>query len=271
MTEKIVGRIGKKIEAEAAATSAARVGSLRQGSEAGRPGATARRRGRPGGPESRARLLEAAGKLFAREGFDAVSTRALARAAKVNLAAITYHFGGKQGLYHEVLRQLVDDTEPLVAPVVERLGDGVRAAGADRKALAGLAAWFIRHLFTAILSHEPIRWQMAMVLREFYEPSEEFPMLLRERINPLHDAVAGLVAAAKGQGPRAPETLLLTHAVLGQCMMFGAARTVVWARLDWDGYTPERVERIIATVTPAVLAMLGLPDAAGTKTAEAGG
>ncbi len=249
MSEKIRGKIAKKVEAASAGAA---------------------RRGRPGGPESRARLLEAAGKLFARDGFDAVSTRALARAAGANLAAITYHFGGKQGLYHAVLRQLVEDTEPLVAPVIERLGAGVKAAGADRKALAGLAAWFIRHLFTAILSHEPIRWQMAMVLREFYEPSDEFPMLLRERVNPLHDAVAGLVAAATGQGARAPETLLLTHAVIGQCMMFGAARTVVWARLDWDGYTPERVERIIATVTPAVLAMLGLPDAVGTKAVEAG-
>ncbi len=268
MSEKIEGKIAKKVGA--ASAGAARRGGLRQGKEAARPGANARGRGRPGGPESRARLLEAAGKLFARDGFDAVSTRALARAAGANLAAITYHFGGKQGLYHAVLRQLVDDTEPLVAPVIERLGAGVKAAGADRKALAGLAAWFIRHLFTAILSQEPIRWQMAMVLREFYEPSEEFPMLLRERVNPLHDAVAGLVAAATGQGARAPETLLLTHAVLGQCMMFGAARTVVWARLDWDGYTPERVERIIATVTPAVLAMLGLPDAVGTKAVEAG-
>lgn len=265
-----MGKPGGKIEAEAAGAAAARLGEPRQGRAAGRPGANARGRGRPGGEDSRARLLEAAGKLFARGGFDAVSTRALARAAKVNLAAITYHFGGKQGLYHEVLRQLVDDTEPLVAPVVERLGDGVKAAGADRQALAGLAAWFIRHLFTAILGHEPMRWQMAMVLREFHEPSEEFPMLLRERISPLHDAVAGLVAAATGEAPRAPETLLLTHAVIGQCMMFGAARTLVWARLGWDGYTPQRVERIIATVTPAVLAMLGLPDAAGVRPAGAG-
>ena len=53
-------------------------------------------------------------------------------------------------------------------------------------------------------------------------------------------------------------------------MMFGAARTVVWARLDWDGYTPARVERIIAPVTPAGPAILGLPDPAGTKTAGAG-
>ena len=218
------------------------------------------RRGRPGGEESRARLLEAAGKLFARDGFHGVSTRALANAAKVNLAAITYHFGGKQALYHEVLRQLVDDTSPLVEPIIERLNTGVKEADGDERALGALAAWFIDRLFTGILGAEQVRWQMALMLREFHQPSEEFPMLLRERINPLHDAVARLVGAAKGQSPKAPETLLLTHALIGQCMVFGMARTVVWARLDWQGYTPERVKRIIGTLTPAVLAMLGLAE-----------
>lgn len=230
------------------------------------------RRGRPGGEESRARLLEAAGQLFARDGFHGVSTRALANAANVNLAAITYHFGGKQALYHEVLRQLVDDTSPLVEPIIERLSAGVKEAGGDKRALGALAAWFIDRLFTGILGAEQVRWQMALMLREFHQPSEEFPMLLRERINPLHDAVARLVGAAKGQSPKAPETLLLTHALIGQCMVFGMARTVVWARLDWEGYTPERVKRIIGTLTPAVLAMLGLaeveaPTKAGAKAA----
>lgn len=225
----------------------------------GRALRAARGRGRPGGEESRARLLEAAGKLFARDGYHGVSTRALADAAKVNLAAITYHFGGKQALYHEVLRRLVDDTSPLVGPIIERLNTGVKEAGGDKRALGALAAWFIDRLFTGILGAEQVRWQMALMLREFHQPSEEFPMLLREHINPLHDAVARLVGAAKGESPKAPETLLLTHALIGQCMVFGMARTVVWARLDWQGYTPARVKRIIATLTPAVLAMLGLP------------
>ncbi len=100
---------------------------------------------------------------------------------------------------------------------------------------------------------------MGLMLREFHQPSAAFPMLLDERIHPLHDAVAGLVAAATGGAPAAPETRLLTAALISQCIGFGIARTVVCARLGWDRYTPERVERIIRTVTPAVLAMLGLP------------
>ena len=93
-------------------------------------------------------------------------------------------------------------------------------------------------------------------------------MLLEERIHPLHNAVALLVGAATDQDAEAPETRLLTAAIIGQCMALGAARTVVCARLGWDGYTPERVDFIIRTLTPAVLAMLGLPQIEG---AAAGG
>jgi AcrR family transcriptional regulator len=47
------------------------------------------------------RLLNAAEKLFAKEGYDGVGMRALAREAKANLGAVTYHFGSKKALYVE--------------------------------------------------------------------------------------------------------------------------------------------------------------------------
>lgn len=52
---------------------------------------------------SRHRLIEAATPLFARKGFAAVSIRELAEAAELNSALISYHFGGKEGLYAAVL------------------------------------------------------------------------------------------------------------------------------------------------------------------------
>ncbi len=224
---------------------------------------------RADGAASRARILEAAGKLFADQGYEAVSTRALAKAARVNLSAIGYHFGGKAGLYQQVVRQLIVDSEPIMGPAIERLEGGVANARGDRVRLAQVMAGFVRHLLGAVLRDERMRWQMALILREFHQPSPWFPMLLEERIHPLHNAVAGLVGGATGRRPEAAETRLLTAALIGQCMALGAARRVVWARLGWDGYTPERVEFIVRTLTPAVLAMFGLPsidpDAQGGK------
>ncbi len=244
-------------------------GGVRAAPPGGRAGP--QNRVRADGAASRARMLEAAGKLFASQGYTAVSTRALAGAARVNLSAIAYHFGDKEGLYHAVLRQLIAETEPILQPAVEHLGAGVAAAAGDRVQLARIAAGLVRHLLVSIVGNERMRWHMALLLREFQEPSSAFPMLLEERIHPLHNAVAGLVGAATGRAPGDPETRLLTAAVIGQCMMFGAARAVVLARLGWDAYTPERVETIGRTIAPAVLAMLGLPPIDGDAPAEAGG
>ena len=61
------------------------------------------------------RILEAAEELFALHGFDSVSVRDVTQKAGVNVAAVSYHFGSREGLTQAVL-------ERSIAPVVaERL------------------------------------------------------------------------------------------------------------------------------------------------------
>jgi AcrR family transcriptional regulator len=50
-------------------------------------------------------ILDAAEKLFARQGFEAASLRAIIADAGVNLAAIHYHFRSKEGLVRAVLQR----------------------------------------------------------------------------------------------------------------------------------------------------------------------
>jgi len=51
------------------------------------------------------RLLDAAENLFAEKDFENVSIRELAAAADVNVAAVNYHFQGKENLFHEVVQR----------------------------------------------------------------------------------------------------------------------------------------------------------------------
>ena len=71
------------------------------------PARKRRARGRPKGASAgnvRERLLEAARELFLRYGYRAVSSRQIGAAAGVNFAMIRYYFGGKPGLYREILQ-----------------------------------------------------------------------------------------------------------------------------------------------------------------------
>lgn len=54
------------------------------------------------------RILGAAETLFARHGFAGASLRQVTAAAKVNLAAVNYHFGSKENLINEVFRRRLD-------------------------------------------------------------------------------------------------------------------------------------------------------------------
>lgn len=59
---------------------------------------------RPPGPDTpRGRILAAARELFAVNGLNGTSTRAIAEKAAVNLAMIHYYFGSKESLYERVL------------------------------------------------------------------------------------------------------------------------------------------------------------------------
>lgn len=64
----------------------------------------------PTSPDESAKglILQAAQRLFAREGFETVSMRMLTQEAEVNLASVNYHFGSKQGLIDAVISDYVN-------------------------------------------------------------------------------------------------------------------------------------------------------------------
>ena len=53
---------------------------------------------------TRERVMKAAERLIAEHGYESTSIRAIVAKARVNQAAINYHFAGKEGLYREILR-----------------------------------------------------------------------------------------------------------------------------------------------------------------------
>lgn len=101
--------------------------------------AVTRRRPRtpaPHGEATRARIVRAAGKAFSSKGFDAASTREIARAAGVPQGQLTYHFPNKDVLWRaaadHIFGQLRGAVEGRVAalselPPAERSREAIRA------------------------------------------------------------------------------------------------------------------------------------------------
>ncbi|MEA1902476.1 MAG: TetR/AcrR family transcriptional regulator [Actinomycetota bacterium] len=57
--------------------------------------------------ETREQVIEAAEVLFARNGYSATSLREITETARVNIAAVNYHFGSKEKLLIEILDRVV--------------------------------------------------------------------------------------------------------------------------------------------------------------------
>lgn len=53
-------------------------------------------------------------KLFAQLGLDKCSTREIAKESDSNISLISYYFGGKEGLYKEVMRQHISEVKKSV-------------------------------------------------------------------------------------------------------------------------------------------------------------
>src|SRR5262245_64738187 len=85
--------------------------------------------------ETRERLIEASARLFAERGFSKVTVREICQRANANVAAVNYHFGGKDGLYQEIVSSAIR--------TMQSTTDEIREAGAKRPAEEQLAI-FVR-------------------------------------------------------------------------------------------------------------------------------
>ena len=55
------------------------------------------------------RIISTATRLFAAHGYDGTSTRNICEAAGANIAALHYHFGSKENLYHHIIEQFATE------------------------------------------------------------------------------------------------------------------------------------------------------------------
>lgn len=85
-------------------------------------------------------LLEAAVRLFSRNGYSAVSLREIAKAADANVGSLTYHFGSKANLLREIYQR---HTAPMNRRRLELLGEARRIHNSDERLMAILRAYVL--------------------------------------------------------------------------------------------------------------------------------
>lgn len=137
--------------------------------------------------EARQRLLHAGLRLFAQHGFAKTTTRELAEAAQVNVAAISYYFGDKAGLYRGVF---VACANPVDEEIARFAGPGLDLT----QALRGLYAGFVDTLRRG----EEARLFMKLYFREMLEPTGVWQETIDHDFRPQHEALVALLVRQLG-------------------------------------------------------------------------
>ncbi|WP_313514251.1 TetR/AcrR family transcriptional regulator [Pseudomonas sp.] len=132
-----------------------------------------RRAPRGDGDATRLKVLNAAGKLIALNGFAATSSKVISETAGVDLASINYHFGGRSGLYEAVL---IEGHGRLIS--LEALEVLARDSISPIKKLEIL----IDSLVMQIYSEDD--WPVRVVARELLSPTAHVKALLAEGVMP---------------------------------------------------------------------------------------
>jgi len=163
---------------------------------------------RSDGAQTRDQILQVAGRVFAEKGFERTTSREICTTAGTNMAAVNYHFGGKDGMYKAVL---VEAHGQLV-----RLDDleAIRQSGSAQTQLRALIRLFVRRALRPALP-----WGLRVLLHELMAPSTHVPALLQQAVLPKIRVMIAMVAAVLGLTDDDPAAQRALAFVVLPCVM----------------------------------------------------
>ena len=193
------------------------------------------------------RLLEAAGEVFAENGFRGATVREICSRAGANIAAINYHFGDKEQLYCQVLQHWLGEALRKFPP------DGhLPATAPPRQRLSA----FIRSFLFRLLGEGTPAWHGRLMAREMSEPTAAFDIVITETARPMAQRLHGIVREL--MGPNVSERTIRDHAlsVVGQCCFYRHAHQMIRRLYPDLKYTSEHIEHLAEHITHFSLAAI---------------
>ncbi len=172
----------------------------------------------PDRSETRLRILHAAAGIFSERGYAATTIRMISARAKVNLAAVNYHFGGKEALYRETIRYVRARAYEHY-PTTFGLSTG---ASPEERLYA-----FIRSFLLRTSAEERNLGFGTLVMREMVEPTSALDMLIDEGIRSLFGQLTEIVSDLLDNHADDELVLACSRSVMSQCLFYLFSRSVI--------------------------------------------
>jgi AcrR family transcriptional regulator len=188
---------------------------------------------------TKGRILQVAEKLFSEKGFSSVSIRDITQSADCNVAAVNYHFGTKENLYHDVFRQrILPRMEKIRSRIIDHLGQS------PDPGLETVIRALVTTLFTNNLMEKKDDTFNRLILSERQSPAGVMDIIINEALVPHYESLLVLFK------PHFPENVdegrikLKILSILAMTLYFAHSRVSV-SRFTGREYDESFIQEII--------------------------
>jgi AcrR family transcriptional regulator len=197
--------------------------------------------------ETQKRLLEAAGEVFAEQGFHNATVREICQRARANVAAVNYHFGDKEGLYAAVIEYA--HTRALEKyPLTQADCEDIPAAQRLHT--------FIQHIVFSLFDEGEPAWRSKLMAREMIEPTAALDAMVEKIIRPTAQRLEAIVRELLGPVTTDEQVRLSQLSIIGQCLHHRNAQPVIQRLFPLQRYGPEEVKVLADHITRFSLSAL---------------
>jgi TetR/AcrR family transcriptional regulator, regulator of cefoperazone and chloramphenicol sensitivity len=159
---------------------------------------------------TREKIIKAASRAFARNGYDGASIRTIVAAADVNQAAINYHFGSKEGLYRAVLQ----------AALLALMNDDGGGRGDGALSREAALRRFLRQQLRPMISGDELSAYVRIFGWETLKPSPVFRKFMAREAAPFFADATELVRRFLPDGASDKQAVVGALWLFGQCSIF---------------------------------------------------
>src|ERR1700726_3230218 len=157
--------------------------------------------------KTRDKILLAAGQVFAEQGFEGATIRAITERAGVNVAAVNYHFRDKAELYTRVVVDACSARAAWRDVIAE-------APNSPEERLRSL----IFHFLESLLDPDRAAWKRWLMAREMANPTSALDELVEKNIRPFrNEFLLPTLRELTGGKLNRRQLSLISISVMGQC------------------------------------------------------
>lgn len=146
---------------------------------------------REDGEQTREQLLNSAEEFFADQGFHATSIRQIVDRAGCNIAAVNYHFHGKDNLYHEIVHRRLSAFREVLLDQIRSMAP----VGESSIKLTDVLTSYAQAFIEPLEEKSKNRRLFQLFSREMHDPHLSPDVLLNELVEPVEQSLAQAIAA----------------------------------------------------------------------------